>query len=98
MSDERLRELERRWKETGSVEDEAAWLSERVRAGELTEERLRLAAALGQPAAVAASGSDRALDILAALISAGQRAYEEPGTFREWGLGEPVEWSFEACF
>jgi len=27
MSDEKLRELERRFKETGSVEDEAAWLN-----------------------------------------------------------------------
>jgi hypothetical protein len=36
MSDERLRELERRWKETGSVEDEAKYLAERVRVGDLT--------------------------------------------------------------
>ena len=33
MTDERLRELERRWKETGSAEDEAAFLLEQVRAG-----------------------------------------------------------------
>ncbi len=44
MSDERLRELERRWRETGSVEDEAAWLRERVRVGDLSQERLELAA------------------------------------------------------
>jgi hypothetical protein len=36
VSDDRLRELERRWKETGAVEDEAAYLKERVRAGELS--------------------------------------------------------------
>lgn len=42
MSDSKLRELERRWKVTGSgsVEGEAADLLERVRAGELTRERL----------------------------------------------------------
>ena len=44
MSDERLRELERRWKETGAVEDEAAFLLERVRAGDLTREKLETAA------------------------------------------------------
>ena len=48
MSDNKLRELERRWKETGSVEDEAAYLLERVRAGELTQERLELAAYCGR--------------------------------------------------
>lgn len=51
MSDEHLRELERRWKETGTVEDEAAWLKERVRVGDLTQERLELAAYLGHEAA-----------------------------------------------
>ena len=40
MSDGKLRELERRWRETGSVDDEAAYMRERVRAGELTQERL----------------------------------------------------------
>lgn len=34
MSDEQLRELERRWQNTGAVEDEAAYLVGRVRAGE----------------------------------------------------------------
>lgn len=54
MSDERLRNLERRWKETGSVEDEAAFLLERVRAGDLTQERLELAAYCGLEGARAA--------------------------------------------
>lgn len=36
MPDERLRKLERRWKETGSAQDEAAYLLERVRAGEIS--------------------------------------------------------------
>lgn len=44
MTDARLRELERRWKETGAVEDEAAYLLQKVRAGALTQERLELAA------------------------------------------------------
>lgn len=35
MSDARLRELERRWRETGSVEDEVAYLRERARTGDL---------------------------------------------------------------
>lgn len=46
MGDEKLRELERRWRESGTVEDEAAYLLERVRVGDLTQERLELAAHL----------------------------------------------------
>ncbi|MCA8923515.1 MAG: hypothetical protein KDD82_16990 [Planctomycetes bacterium] len=53
MGDERLRELERRWRERGSLEAEAAWLKERVRAGELPRERLQLAATLGGAARLA---------------------------------------------
>ncbi len=56
MSDERLRELERRWRESGSVEDEAAWLLERVRVGELDQDRLELAAYCGHGAARVALG------------------------------------------
>ena len=56
MSDERLRELERRWKETRAVQDEAACLSERVRSGNLDRERLRLAAYLGNEASREALG------------------------------------------
>ncbi|MBL4850446.1 MAG: hypothetical protein JKY65_33430 [Planctomycetes bacterium] len=51
MSDSRLRELERRWKETGSVDDEAAWLRGRVNAGEFSAERLEVLARIGHPAA-----------------------------------------------
>ena len=40
MSDEHLRELERRWKETASVEDEAAFLREQVRVGDLSPQGL----------------------------------------------------------
>ena len=54
MSDARLRELERRWRESGSTEDEAAYLRERVRVGDLTQERLELAAYCGNAASIAA--------------------------------------------
>ena len=52
MSDARLRELERRWKRSKAVEDEAALLAERVRVGELDQNMLDLAARLGHPAAI----------------------------------------------
>lgn len=51
MSDDRLRELERRWKESGTVADEAAYLTERMRIGLLTRERLWSAGLLGSQAA-----------------------------------------------
>lgn len=51
MSDQRLRELERRWRETGAVANEAAYLRERVRAGDLTPERLAVAACCGHAGA-----------------------------------------------
>lgn len=56
MSDSRLRGLELRWLETGAVADEAAWLSERVRVGQVVPERLQLAAACGHAGAKAATG------------------------------------------
>lgn len=67
MSDEKLRELERRWKETGAVEDEAAYLLERVRAGELTQERLELAARMGNRGAMFAANLPRLADLNEAL-------------------------------
>jgi len=51
VSDARRRALERRFQDSGAVADAAALLRERVRAGELSEARARLAAALGEPAA-----------------------------------------------
>ncbi|MBX3467761.1 MAG: hypothetical protein KF878_12830 [Planctomycetes bacterium] len=51
MSDTKLRDLERRWRETGSPDDEAAYLLERVRVGDLTQERLELAAYCGHEGA-----------------------------------------------
>ncbi len=46
MSDARLRELERRWKASGTVEDEGNYLSCLLHVGRLPIERLRLAAFL----------------------------------------------------
>lgn len=57
MSDERLREAERKWKESGSVADEARYLLERVRVGDLTRERLELAAYCGHEGAAVATGA-----------------------------------------
>ena len=58
MSDQRLRELERRWKETNSPDDEAAYLLERVRVGDLPRERLELAAYCGHEGARRATSAD----------------------------------------
>ena len=51
VSDERLRELERQWKTTGTVEDEAAWLQAKAQAGLVSDARLSVLAVLGYPAA-----------------------------------------------
>ena len=55
MSDSRQRELEHSWKQTGSEEEEAAFLLERVRAGDLELRELELAAFVGHAAAVVAT-------------------------------------------
>ncbi len=52
MSDTKLRELERRWRDTGAVQDEAAWLKERVRVGDLSREVVELCALCGHEAAL----------------------------------------------
>lgn len=57
MTDTRLRELERRFRASGAVEDEAAWLAARVRAGELSRAALELAAWVAHPAAERALAS-----------------------------------------
>lgn len=56
MSHDELRALEARWRETKSVSDEAAWLRRRVELGDLTQERLELAASCAHPAAERACG------------------------------------------
>lgn len=55
MTDDRLRRLERE-AITGGLDARARWLTERTRVGELAEDRLRLAAWLGDPAAEQALG------------------------------------------
>lgn len=62
MSDSVLRELERRWAATGSVEHEVTLLRERVRLGRLTVERVAMAAALGREAARALAVAPAHLD------------------------------------
>jgi hypothetical protein len=56
VTDERLRGVEQRWRRTGAVEDEAAYLLERVRAGQLTRSHLELLSYAEDPAGVAAVG------------------------------------------
>lgn len=51
MSDERLRELERRARETGAADDQAAWLVERLRRGRLSTRKLEAAAHCGHEGA-----------------------------------------------
>lgn len=51
MSDRRLRELERRWRDAGGSAEQAEWLRARLRAGELDGDRLELAAWCGHAAA-----------------------------------------------
>lgn len=58
MSDTRLRELERRWKISGTVEDEAAYLLERVRVGNLSRENLKRLAKFDHPAGYFALQND----------------------------------------
>jgi hypothetical protein len=57
MPDERLRELERRWRESGAIDDEAAYLRQRVKVGELSPESVELAAFLGHPGALVATAT-----------------------------------------
>lgn len=104
VSDTGLRELERRFRETGSVEDEASWLRARVQAGELEPSMLQLAALLGFKAAEAASDEPPEDDLLAgdwiqSLLSFGRdvalRAALALSTqhtsIRDWWFLEPLE-------
>lgn len=56
MSDEQARSARRRWLSSGSPEDGARYLLERMRSGGLTEERLRIAALGGSASAQQALG------------------------------------------
>lgn len=81
MSDQELRELERRWKSTGSTDDEAAFLLERVRTGELWPERLELASYMAHAAAV---------------VALGNRAPKVPANEGEWLDSLYARWGQEA--
>lgn len=79
MHDQNLRELEVQTRVSGLVEDEAAWLHKRVRAGDLPSEGLVVAAALGHEAALLASnqgaeGEERAAGSLEGLRGLGLTA------------------------
>lgn len=92
MSDQGLRQLERRWRASGDPADEAAWLLGRLRAGELPAERLELAALLGhEPAARAAQEADRPLPPLLFDLRRRERV---PDT--RWLIGALWERSREA--
>jgi len=56
VTDSRLQELKRAWDISGAVEDGAAYLIERVRVGDLTSERLAVAACCGYEPGIRASG------------------------------------------
>jgi hypothetical protein len=58
VSDAALRELEARWRQSQSPDDEAAYLSARLRAGTLESERILLAARLGHPGALLAADEE----------------------------------------
>lgn len=82
MGDLRFREAERRWKDASTTANEAALLRERVRIGELTLERLHVAANCGHDGAAAALGTvvtslDRNAETLLALLQPAGRGFVE---------------------
>lgn len=60
MTDEHLRQLERRWRESRAHGDEVALIIERMRTGSLERSRVELAAYCGHPAARDALGGEAA--------------------------------------
>lgn len=60
MSDRRLREAARRWRESGDSEDEARLLREQRRVGQLTQERIEIAAYCGNVGAQLCGGGPQA--------------------------------------
>ena len=67
MTDSELRRLEREFRQSGTLEAEAAWLRARLKAGELHERDLELAACLGHESARTILGSDSAFSLLLPL-------------------------------
>lgn len=100
MVDATVRDHERRWRETGAPDDEVRWLVARARAGELTAERLELAARLGSRAARAAlDGRVREWDPpkddprawLMALVAWGDEVLVRALAFAIWALTDPLD-------
>ncbi len=58
MTAEDVRMLEQRWRESGSIKDEAAWLLAQVEAGDLERAQLELAVHCGHPAAALATATE----------------------------------------
>lgn len=84
MADERVRRSKKQ-AAVGDLAAEAQFLVERVRTGELPSERLRLAALLGAPAAIAASGVDPDYRLCGKGLA--NLAAESPEHFVRLGLG-----------
>jgi hypothetical protein len=87
MTDVRLRDAERRAL-SGSVEDQARALTERLRAGTLTRERLELAAYVGHEAAATAAGwtGHHVLDRGPhSMVKASDFFASQGGLTQEWG-------------
>ena len=76
MSDEALRALERRWRASGSTADEADYLRERVRVGDLAPDALALAAYCGHAAAR-----------LAQDVSEPSETIADPNALHRWADG-----------
>lgn len=83
MPDELLSRLRRTWQQTGAPEDGARWLAERVRAGDLSDDRLSLVSYLGHPAArlaVDLAGPEPRHALEAEVFAAlARRLLEDPG-------------------
>jgi hypothetical protein len=88
LSDERFRELERKWKESGSVDDEAKYLRERVRTGDLSSSSLRLAATLLHEAARQANAEAAEALADSSLAQFGPRVALRIGVAAVRGLAE----------
>lgn len=67
MADDVLRGLERRYRDTGALDDHAKWIAGRMRSGELDVHRVKLAADLGHPAAHVAIGQPAAVTLEQAI-------------------------------
>lgn len=83
MSDVFLRQLERKWRETGALEDEAALLAQRLRVGQVSIGSLRLLAYLQHEAAKRVLVSECPTERLPRLELAGQ----PPVRIQQWVLG-----------